>query len=317
MQTENFYNEVVKIGRFNIANNLTRAFLLVLVLLTGNVAIATESENESEDSGSSVVLNVNLSMRCFPPNNPANTPPCPVPIGLDSSLIAPDPSGLLHIKVRENDTATFSMELNGLQKGMVVTTWFVHFPPTQAPPHSIFAPIELGLPSVALADSPMAATTASFSDGLSTEPNQIIIKHDGSGRIKAKLDYNPLKSNQVPLVNNMTPVNQAQAPEGSVADQDVCCIDFPSGPKIEAVGGSYLRKFDPVTGFQLKDENGRPLLVRSPGRPVAVAVFVHIDGTTSGVMPGVPTPPFLVNPPVTTGSFYLLGLFPLGALGMD
>lgn len=317
MQTKNFYNEVVKAGSHIIPATLMRTFSLVLLMLSGNVALATESENDTEDSGSSVVLNVDLSMRCFPPNNPANTPPCPVPIGLDSSLIAPDPSGLLRIKVRENDTSTFSMELNGLQKGMVVTTWFIHFPPNQAPPHPIFAPIEAGLPSVALADSPMAATTASFSDGLSTEPNQIIIKANGSGRIKAKLDYNPLKSNQVPLVNNMTPVNQALAPEDSVADQDVCCADFPSGPKMEAVGGSYLRKFDPVTGFQLKDEKGRPMLIRSPGRPVAVAVFVHIDGTTSGVMPGVPTPPFLANPPATTGSFYLLGLFPLGALGMD
>ena len=38
---------------------------------------------------------------------------------------------------------------------------------------------------------------------------------------------------------------------------------------------------------------------------------------TSGIVPGVPIPPFLVDPPVTTGSFYLLGIFPLGPLGMD
>jgi hypothetical protein len=49
----------------------------------------------------------------------------------------------------------------------------------------------------------------------------------------------------------------------------------------------------------------------------APCIFIHIDGVTSGIVPGVPTPPFLVNPPVTTGSFYLLGLFPLGNLGMD
>jgi len=321
MQIEILYIKIVKLPGIFLHRIMPgayrRIFSLVLLTLLANVAIATESASDAERSDSSVVLKANLSMRCFPPNNPANTPPCPVPAGLDSSLIAPDPSGQLHIKVRENDTATFTLKLDGLKKGMVVTSWFVHFPPTQPAPHPIFAPTGPGLPSVALADSPLAATTARFSNGLSTEPNQIIIKNDGSGRIKAKLDYNPLKSNQVPLVNNMTPVNQALAPLGSVAEQHVCCVDFPSGPKMETVGGAYLRKFDPVTGFQLKDETGRPMLIRSPGRPVAVAVFVHIDGTTSGVLPGIPTPPFLVNPPATTGSFYLLGLFPLAALGMD
>ena len=115
----------------------------------------------------------------------------------------------------------------------------------------------------------------------------------------------------------MTPVTQGLAPAGSGAEQPVCCPDFPAGPRPEPIGGSLLRKFDPVTGAQLKDEKGRPMLIRSPTRPVAVAVIVHSDGMTSGIVPGVPTPPFLVNPPTTTGSFYLLGLFPLATVGMD
>lgn len=310
MKPDYFYLNIGKDCSYHICKILS----IFLCLLATHAALASEGEDELE---SSVVLDTTLNMLCFPPTNPANTPPCPVPVGLDPSLIAPDPNGQLHIKVRDDDTATFSVNLSGLQKGMVVTTWFVHFPPNQPPPHPVFAPIGPGLPSVALADSPMTATTARFSDGLSAEPNQIRIKRNGTGRIKARLDYNPLKSNQVPLVNSMTPVNQALAPVGSDAEQTVCCADFPAGPRLEAIGGSLLRKFDPLTGTQLKDENGRPMLIRSPGRPVAVAVFVHIDGTTSGVMPGVPTPPFLVNPPATTGTFYLLGLFPLASLGMD
>jgi hypothetical protein len=113
----------------------------------------------------------------------------------------------------------------------------------------------------------------------------------------------------VPLVNGMVSTQQSLAPAGSGAEQAGCCMDFPMGPQAEPVGGSFLRRFDPVTGFQVLGAGGRPELLRSPTRPVAVAVFIHIDGVTSGIVPGIPTPPFLVDPPVTTGSFYLLGLF--------
>ena len=133
----------------------------------------------------------------------------------------------------------------------------------------------------------------------------------------AWLDYNPLKSGQVPLVNGMVLTQQGPAPAGSPAEQPTCCADFPAGPQLEPVGGSYLRQYDPATGYQVKGPDGRPELVRSPLRPVAIAVFIHIDGTTSGIVPGIPTPPFLVDPPVTTGTFYLLGIFPLAPLGMD
>jgi len=291
--------------------------IILTWLLSCSLAFASHEEHETHDPALLIVQKNSLSMLCFPPNNPQNTPPCPVPIGLDPALIAPAPEGKLDIKIFEDDTAVFKMKLKGLQKGMVVTSWFVHFPPNQPPPHPIFAPVGPGLPAVAIADSPMTASTARFSEGLSKEPNQLHINKNGFAHLKVKLDYNPLKSNQVPLVNGMRIVNQKLAPAGSIAEQGNCCADFPKGPRIEPIGGSYLRQFDPVTGFQLKDETGRPLLVRSPRRPVAVAVFVHIDGVTSGLVPGVPTPPFLVNPPSTTGSFYLLGLFPLGNIGMD
>ena len=294
---------------------LLKASLAVVLLAAGQFAMASHDEDDDDDA--IVVLEASLNMLCFPPNDPLNTPPCPVPVGLDPSLIAPDPVGKLNIEVRDDDTATFNMKLNGLQQGMVATAWFVHNVPNQPPSNPIFAPIGAGLPAIAHNDSPLAPTTASYSDGMSTEPNQFHIKENGSSRLKINLDFNPLKSGQVPLVNNMTQVNQSLAPIGSVAEQPVCCPDFPAGPRLDPVGGSFLRKFDPVTGMQMKDINGRPALIRSPGRPVAVAVFVHIDGTTSGVLPGIPTPPFLVNPPATTGSYYLLGLFPLGALGMN
>lgn len=291
---------------------LFKLFAVILVLSAGQAVLASEGESEN-----GVIFDTTLEMRCFPPTDPLNTPPCPVPDGIDPALIAPNPNGQLRIQVRDNDSAVFTVDLEGLANRMVLTAWFVHFPPNVAPPHPIFAPIGPGLPSVAHMDSPMTPTTARFSEGLSTEPNQFRVRRNGTSRLKVNLDYNPLKIGQVPLVNNMTPVTQVLAPADSGAQQTVCCPDFPAGPRPEPIGGSFLRQFDPDTGAQLKDERGRPLLVRSPSRPVAVAIIVHIDGTTSGILPGIPTPPFLVNPPVTTGSFYLLGLFPLGTLGMD
>lgn len=270
----------------------------------------------ASSGASPVILDEVVDMLCFPPTA-MQPPPCPVPVGIDPALVAPNPSGQLRIRVRENDTATFSFHLSGLSPQQVATAFFVHFPPNQPPPDPIFAPIGPGQPPVAFIDTPVAHTAARFSEGLSREPNQLRIRANGEGRLWALLDYNPLKPGQVPLVNAMVLPNQSPAPPGSIAEQPDCCPDFPQGPRPEPIGGSYLRRFDPVTGFQIKGPDGRPELVRSPSRPVAVAIFVHIDGVTSGIVPGVPTPPFLVDPPVTTGSFYLLGLFFLGPLGMD
>ena len=265
---------------------------------------------------SPIVLDETVDMVCFPPAA-MQAPPCPVPVGIDPDLVAPNPSGEMRIRVRANDTAKINIKLNGLSTSQVATAFFVHFPPNQPPPHPIFAPIGPGQPPIAFMDTPVAKTSARFSEGLGYEPNQMQIWPNGKGRLTAWLDYNPLKSEQVPLVNGMVLANQGPAPPGSGVEQPTCCMDFPAGPRLEPIGGSYLRRFDPVTGFQILDSNGRPELVRSPSRPVAVAVFIHIDSITSGIVPGVPTPPFRVEPPVTTGSFYLLGIFPLAPLGMD
>ena len=281
------------------------AWLVLSMLLVGNA-----------EAGGRVVLDETVDMVCFPPTA-MQPPPCPVPVGIDPDLVAPNPAGQMRIRVWENDTTRISIRLTGMSPHQVATAFFVHFPPNQPPPDPIFAPTGPGLPPVAFMDTPVAHTAARFSEGLGREPNQLWIRSNGKANLIARLDYNPLKTGQVPLVNGMVLTNQSPAPVGSVAEQPDCCPNFPAGPRPEPVGGSYLRQYDPATGFQLKDSDGRPLLVRSPSRPVAVAIFIHIDGVTSGIVPGVPTPPFLVDPPVTTGSFYLLGIFPLVPLGMD
>ena len=128
-----------------------------------------------------------------------------------------------------------------------------------------------------------------------------------------RLDYNPLATEQVPLVNGAV-TTQGFIPPGFDAEQPTCCPDFLAGPSLEPIGSSLLRKFDPDTGLQLVDERGIPQIVRSPQRPVAVALFVHTDGTTSGLVPGIPVLPFIANAPATAGTFYVLGLFPIEAI---
>lgn len=262
------------------------------------------------------LLDETVDMLCFPPM-PGNVPPCPVPVGIDPLLVAPDPSARMRIRVFDNESTFITIRAEGLSPAQVVTAFFVHFPPNQPPPHPIFAPTGPGQPAVAFMDTPVAPTTASFSEGLAREPNQLAIRHNGRGRFVTWLDYNPLRAGQVPLVNGLVLTNQATAPPGFGVEQPDCCADFPAGPRPEPIGASYLRRYDPATGYQIKGPDGRPEIVRSPTRPVAIALFVHIDGITSGLVPGVPTPPFLVDPPVTTGTFYLLGVFPLGPLGLD
>lgn len=283
------------------------ALASILLLAAPSLAGATHAE---------IVLDETVEMVCFPP--PAMiAPPCPVPTGVDPDQIAPNPDGVMRIQVDENGDTRVAIRLTGMSPNQTATAVFVHYPPNQPPPHPIFAPPEPGLGPIARINTPVANTAAGFTEGLGREPHQIRIFGNGVGWLWSYLDYNPLAPEQVPLVNGLALVDQALAPIGSPAEQPPCCPDFPAGPQFEPVGASYLRVFDPDTGFQVKDADGRPELVRSPIRPAAIAVLIHTDGITSGLVTGVPIAPFLQNPPATTGSVYLLGLFPLGDLGTN
>lgn len=47
----------------------------------------------------------------------------------------------------------------------------------------------------------------------------------------------------------------------------------------------YLRRYERA-GFEKLDQNGRPVLVRSPVPAVAFIIVVHIDKTTHGIVAG-------------------------------
>lgn len=136
------------------------------------------------------------------------------------------------------------------------------------------------------------------------------------GRLSIDLDYNPLKSGHGPLRNDASLVTQAAAPDGSIAEQPVCYPDGAPVPGRQPVGGSYLRLFDPATGFPILGPDGRPELVRSPAPVVVIALVVHIDETTHGLSAGIAIPP-VPGIPATTGDHYTLGVFDLRAFHQE
>ena len=310
--------------------NCTRWFvtLSIVSILTTGAATANRVDVFGSDdrsvldrinqSRASVALDATVSMTCFPPSAGMG-PPCIVPTGLDPDLVAPNPSGELRFLAFENDTSLAWIELDGLAPDLVVTAWLVFTPPGSPPPAPIFAPIGPGLPPVAAASTPLASTGARFSEGAGWEPNRFRIRPKGGGRLIAWLDYNPLKPDQAPLRNGTMSMNQGLAPAGTAAAQPPCCADSPvppaPGPRLSPIGSSFLRRFDPETGFQVLGADGRPEILRSPTAVPLIVVIVHIDRMTHGIQPGIVIPPFPGSSfPVTAGDHYVLGIFPLGGL---
>lgn len=51
-------------------------------------------------------------------------------------------------------------------------------------------------------------------------------------------------------------------------------------------GSSFLRRFDPDTGYMILGKDGKPELVKSPTRALSIIVASHLDRTTHGITPG-------------------------------
>ena len=272
-------------------------------------------------------------------------PPC------DTSDItvysSPNPSGRAHLTVLDDDTVHFDIKLQGILPGQTVTAWLIwyfqflypcdesSFPCTEPTLPNIFVSVDpnkdivsfvpFPLPpwtdppcpsiwvpyAVAAHSVPLARTSAGYTEGLGPEPNQISIDQDGNGRLKAKLDYNPLKPHQGPLRNGLANTHQGAAPAGSIAFQPPCCgLVTPSRePVHQPVGSSFLREFDPATGFQKLEANGRPKLVRSPVPAAFISIISSIDKHTKGLNPGLPYVPELLS----FGDHVILGVFDLRA----
>ena len=261
-----------------------------------------------------------IEMTCFPPPPPPGSPPgmgprppCLLPAGIAPEFISPDPSGLAKVNINPDGTASFDIVLEGLAPDLVITAWTSYFFPGGPVPDPIFGPIAESLPPLAGVSAPLAPTYAGFTEGMGPEPNSFTLNGSNKAKLKVTLDYNPLLAGQGPLRNAMAETNQILAPAGSEAEQPLCCPDgFPT-PVPQAVGSSLLRAFDLATGFQQLDEDGIPVLIRSPLPVAFLAIVVHVDKTTHGINPGVPILP-IPGLSVTTGDHFLLGIFDLRSL---
>ena len=265
-------------------------------------------------------VNEVVEMTCFPPPPAPGSPPgigppppCLLPAGIDPEFISPDPSGLARVSINPDGTASFDIVLEGLAPDLVVTAWTSYFFPGGPVPDPIFGPIAEGLPPIAGVSAPLAPTYAGFTEGMGPEPNSFKLNGSGKAKLKVTLDYNPLLAGQGPLRNAMAETNQILAPAGSDAEQPLCCPDGFPAPVPQAVGSSLLRAFDLSTGFQQLDEDGIPVLIRSPLPVAFLAIVVHVDKTTHGINPGVPILP-IPGLSVTTGDHFLLGIFDLRSL---
>jgi hypothetical protein len=288
-----------------------------------------------------------IDMTCFPkaivfpvPPGIGGPPPCDTS-GIPVYTPSAEPSGRAHLTVMDDDTVHFDIKLQGILPGQTVTAWLIwyfqflypcdesgfpctaptlpdifvsvnpdkdiiSFVPFLDPPYSIWVPFAVAAHSV-----PLARTGAGYTEGLGREPNQIVIDQAGNGELRVKLDYNPLKPHQGPLRNGLANTQQGAAPAGSIAIQPPCCglVTLSGEPVHQPIGSSFLREFDPATGFQKLEANGRPKLVRSPVPAVFISIISSLDNHTKGINPGLPYVPELFS----FGDHVILGVFDLRA----
>src|SRR2546425_1822382 len=294
----------------------------------------------ASDGSHGVLVNKVVNMTCFPsplpdPANPIITGPPPCDLGeffglKQADFYLGDPSGQAHVTVKDDGTATVDITLTGIAPGLTVATYLNHyfvFQVVLAPAlvHPVFKPLPgfagteiTGEPVAIAAHSvPLARTDSAYTGGLGLEPQQIVIKENGTASFKVNLDFNPLKGHQTPLRNAMVYTHQAPAPAGSIAAQPNCCPSpgFPVANRPQPVGASYVREYDPATGFQLLDPDGRPRLPSSPVPAVFISVTARIDRNTSGMHPGIGFIPSVVQGvPAISGDHIVLGIFDLRAL---
>lgn len=293
-------------------------FTLFIVCFFAGGAAAQSNNNPSDLFSTQGKATINMT--CFPPPAPGGEPgigpppPCLLPLNLDPSLVAPAPQGRAKYQQLGDGTHRFKINLEGLRDDLVITAWISYFfPGGPEAPHPIFEPIGPGLPPIAGVSAPLAPTTAAFTEGLGPEPNQFEIRPSGKASLTIDLDYNPLVPGQGPLRNDLDYTDQSLAPEDHAAAQPLCCPAGIPAPSYQSVGSSYLRAYDPATGYQQLDESGRPVLIRSPRAVDFIALVVHTDKTTHGINPGIPILP-MPGLSADTGDHYLLGIFDLRSL---
>ena len=262
----------------------------------------------AQDRLSGDAISGTIAMSC----RDGSAPPCVIPDDTPAEFISPNPDGRMTLvcdDAGEFGECDLAIRLRGLAPNLVITAWNVYFSPAN-PPDNL---PDLFADGVARVATPLAPTTAAYTEGMGLDPNVFSYLSDAKARYSVNLDFNIMAAGNGPLVNQTVFIDQSAAPENSEAYQPPFCC--PTGEIPSIVGASLLRHFDPVSGRQIIREDGMPSLIRSPLPTQMIAVVVHLDKTTHGLYPGIPILPNNFN--FTLGDTYLLGLFQLADLVVD
>ncbi len=234
----------------------------------------------------------------------------------NNGIITSFPSGTASIEFFQNNPnkkANVKITLENVVPNAVITAWNAAFFPFIGPtPHPVFgeAAAESAFVNAnAAVSSPLGPTDQVFTDGIDPTKESNFFRETAPGHyeIDVDLDYDFSRPGESPLRNGRSAVSQFEI-NATISPEAFQTKGFMR--EIQAVGSSFLREFDPETGFQKIDANGKPILVRSPVPLAFYAIVLHTDKQTHGINPGVPTPP-APGMPWTTGDHFLIGMFDL------
>lgn len=251
-----------------------------------------------------------LPLQCFdafafdlaPP--PAATP-CHEPVGMPDEFKTGPYTGEMKLWKDGDGNTVMDITLKDINPDLVLTAWVSHTFPN--PPPTCDGCEILTTEIDGRGVSPAAPITAGFTGGIGPDPNQFTCNPGGKCRLKVNLGFNLLAGGAAPLTN------ATEHDQGSNTDlpgypglqaPDCCGHDIP-----QQVTTSWLRQYDEF-GFQVLDENGLPVVLRSPIPPASIVVVAHIDKITHGVSSGLgilPVPGFLWE----SGDHWFIGAFDL------
>ena len=266
-------------------------------------------------SGPTVVQaadNLRLPLQCFdafandlaPP--PATTP-CHEPVGMPDEFKTGFHTGEMSLKQDNDGNSVMEITLKNINPDLVLTAWVSHTFPNPAPTCDGCEILTTGVDGRGA--SPAAPITAGFTGGIGPDPNQFTCNPQNECKLKVNLGFNLLAGGEAPLTNateHDQGFNTDLAGYPGLQAPDCCGHTIP-----QQVTTSWLRQYD-AFGFQVLDENGLPVVFRSPIPPASIVVVAHIDKITHGVSSGlgilpVPLPAFSWD----SGDHWFIGAFDL------
>lgn len=186
-----------------------------------------------------------------------------------------DAVGTLRI-IPQSRGLTMDVRVRDLSRpDLVITAWVLWIDDSNPNNPEIFR--------VADPASPMTSFRAPFSSGLGNDPNRLIYTSPTAARIRRRMNFNPTYPNEGALARRDSCF---QSDQPGIQGTDLTQPEVPGTGIRVGTSSDFLRRFDQDTGFELLDRRGRPLVVPSPVRALAVTLIVHTDRTTHGISPG-------------------------------